>query len=127
MIYNKNLTPLAKELRKNMTPEEGILWYTFLRRHKLKFYRQKVIDNYIVDFYCRAARLVIELDGSHHYEPKGLLKDRIRTYQLEKHDLLVIRIPNNEIRYNLKGVCDYINYVIEERIPNPSVSVASHR
>ena len=118
-MNNKSLTPLAKELRKNMTEEERLLWYTFLRKHTLRFYRQRVIDNFIADFYCSAARLVIEVDGSQHYEPKGLLKDSIRTERLEKHDLLVIRIPNNEVIRNLRGVCDYINYIIEEQMSTP--------
>ena len=119
VMNNKNLTPLAKELWKNMTEEERLLWYTFLRKHKLRFYRQRVIENYIADFYCSAARLVIEVDGSQHYEPKGLLKDNIRTERLETHNLLVIRIPNNEVRRNLRGVCDYINYIIEEQMSTP--------
>ena len=114
--HNKELTPLAKELRKNMTEEERLLWYSFLRNHQQKFYRQRVIDNYIVDFYCSAARLIIEVDGSQHYEPNGLLKDTIRTEKLENHDLLVIRIPNNEVKHNLRGVCEYIDEVIEKRL-----------
>lgn len=66
---NKNLLGHARTLRKEMTKEERHLWYDFLRRHPLKFYRQKTIGDYIVDFYCDRAKLVIELDGSQHYEP----------------------------------------------------------
>ena len=77
--HNPQLTARAKSLRKNMTKEERHLWYDFLRTHPVRFLRQKVIDRYIVDFYCHEARLVIELDGSQHYEEKMLLKDLIRT------------------------------------------------
>ena len=112
--YNKKLIPIAKELRKNSTPQENHLWYDFLRGYFVKFQRQKPIDNYIVDFYCASAKIVIELDGSQHYENSGLLKDRIRTQQIEKRNLTVLRIPNNEVMNNFDGVCEYIdNYVAE--------------
>ena len=64
--HNPKLTPNARELRKNMTKEEKQLWYNYLRKCKVRFLRQKVIDNYIVDFYCSKLNLVIELDGSQH-------------------------------------------------------------
>ena len=81
--YNKENIPLAKTLRKNMTPWERKLWYEFLRSYPIRFQRQKTIGNYIVDFYCHRARLIVELDGSQHYEGKGLLKDKIRTERIE--------------------------------------------
>ena len=81
--YNKNNIPLAKALRKNMTPWERKLWYDYLRYYPIRFQRQKAIDNYIVDFYCAKARLVIELDGGGHYEPKQEKLDALRTKQLE--------------------------------------------
>ena len=78
--HNPKLTKNSKILRKNMTKEERHLWYDFLRDYPVRFLRQKVIDNYIVDFYCSKARLIIELDGSQHYESQIILvKDRIRT------------------------------------------------
>ena len=80
--HNPKLTPNARELRKNMTKEEKQLWYNYLRKCKVRFLRQKVIDNYIVDFYCSKLNLVIELDGSHHYEDKGLKYDKIGTEKL---------------------------------------------
>ena len=116
-MYNSELTPFARELRKNMTEEEGILWHTYLKRYKPRFYRQRVIGDYIVDFYCSAAKLVIELDGSQHYEEDGLENDRIRTEKLEKLGLLVVRIQNNEVKRNLRGVCDYIDRIVAERTP----------
>ena len=112
--HNANLTSNAKALRKNMTKEERHLWYDFLRNHPLRFLRQKVIDNYIVDFYCHEARLIIELDGSQHYETDGLLKDKIRTETIESRNLTVIRIPNNAVNANFRGVCEYIDSIIQE-------------
>ncbi len=99
-----------------MTKEERHLWYDFLRTYPIRFLRQKVIDNYIVDFYCSDARLIIELDGSQHYEEKGLLKDKIRTEKIENRNLTVIRIPNNEVNKNFRGVCEYIDLFIKKSL-----------
>ena len=117
--HNTRLTANAKVLRKNMTKEERHLWYDFLRTYPVRFLRQKVIDNYVVDFYCNEARLVVELDGSQHYDEKGLLKDKIRTETIESRKLTVIRIPNNEINNNFREVCEYINSVVQ-KIPPPT-------
>ena len=117
--HNPDLTKNAKALRKNMTKEERHLWYDFLRTYPVRFLRQKVIDRYIVDFYCHSARLVIELDGSQHYEEQGLLRDRIRTERIENRDLTVLRIPNNEINYNFDGVCEYIDLAVKKALKVP--------
>ncbi|MBE7052861.1 MAG: endonuclease domain-containing protein [Ruminococcaceae bacterium] len=114
--HNIKLTTNAKTLRKNMTKEERHLWYDFLKCYPVRFLRQKIIDNYIVDFYCHSARLIIELDGSGHYEEKGLLKDKIRTERIEQRNLTVIRIPNNEVNINFEGVCQYIDIVVKESL-----------
>lgn len=114
--HNPDLTQNAKTLRKNMTKEERHLWYDFLKTYPVRFLRQKVIDQYIVDFYCHAARLVIELDGSQHYTDKGVLQDKIRTEWIEMRDLTVIRIPNNAITYDFKGVCEYIDGMVKQRV-----------
>ena len=119
--HNAQLTSNAKQLRKNMTKEERHLWYDFLRDYPVRFLRQKVIDNYIVDFYCHEARLIIELDGSQHYEDREIKKDAVRTEMLEKRDLTVIRIPNNEIFRNFRGVCEYIDLTVRERVSYPPV------
>ena len=111
--HNPKLTPLAKNLRKNMTKEERKLWYDFLRNYPVRFLRQKVIDDFIADFYCHDARLVIELDGSQHFEKDALIKDRVRTEKIEKRNLTVIRIPNNEVNNNFNGVCEYIDLIIK--------------
>ena len=75
-----------------------------------------MIDNYIVDFYCHEARMVIELDGSQHFENQGLKYDEIRTEHLQERDLVVMRIPNNEITCNFRGVCEYIDLVVQSRL-----------
>ena len=117
--HNSALTDNAKALRKSMTKEERHLWYDFLRTYPVRFLRQKVIDQYIADFYCHRARLVIELDGSQHYEHEGIIHDQIRTERIEKRGLTVLRIPNNEVNYNFRGICDYIdfavNYALDEQ------------
>ncbi len=113
--HNSSLTPNAKMLRRNMTKEERHLWYDFLRSYPVRFLRQKVIDSYIVDFYYHEARLVVELDGSQHYEPKEQKRDLERTQALEARDLMVIRIPNNEVRGNFRGVCEYIDHIAASR------------
>ena len=114
--HNKQLVPLAKHLRKNMTKEERHLWYDFLRTYPVRFSRQKVLGKYIVDFYCAEAKLVIELDGSQHYEDRTVETDAERTAFLECYGLNVIRIPNNEINRNFEGVCEYIDLMVQKKI-----------
>ena len=111
--HNPSLTENAKSLRKSMTKEERHLWYDFLREYPVRFLRQKVIDNYIVDFYCSKARLIIELDGSQHYENINLQKDKIRTNRIESRNLTVLRIPNNMVNENFRGVCEYIDLFVQ--------------
>lgn len=114
--HNKKLTPYAKNLRKEMTREERKLWYEFLRSYPIRFLRQKVIDEYIVDFYCARAKLVIEIDGSQHYEAGHMEYDKKRTEHLKKLGLRVIRIPNNEISGNFDDICSYIDTVIRKNL-----------
>ena len=102
-----------------MTKEEKHLWYDFLKKYPVRFLRQKVIDNYIADFYCHKARLIIELDGSQHYTQSGRLKDAIRTEQFEKRDLTVMRIPNGEINHNFEGVCRFIDEFVKVSLRQP--------
>ena len=110
--YNKSNIPLAKVLRKNMTPWERKLWYEFLRSYPIRFQRQKAIGNYIVDFYCAKAGLVIELDGGGHYTTEQREKDKMRTKELEKMNLTVIRVCNLDIDNNFRGVCEYIDEIM---------------
>lgn len=85
MKHNKILTPYARELRKNMTKQERHLWYDFLRNYPVRFLRQKIIENYIVDFYCSKANLVIEIDDSQHYQDKNIISDELRPKTLEQY------------------------------------------
>jgi len=110
--YSKSNIPLAKALRKNMTPWERKLWYEFLRGYPIRFQRQKAIGNYIVDFYCAKAGLVVELDGGGHYTPEQAEKDMLRTKELEAMRLTVIRICNLDIDRNFGGVCEYIDLTV---------------
>ncbi len=113
---NKSLTPFAKELRKNMTKEERHLWYDYLRTHTVRFSRQKVLGRYIVDFYSSEASLVIELDGSQHFEEAGQKRDVERDEYLKTYGLKIVRIPNNEINENFFGVCEYLDREIEQSL-----------
>ena len=113
---NRNLVPFARELRKNMTKEERRLWYDFLRNYPIKFTRQKVLGRYIADFYCAKAKLVVELDGSQHYEPRGLSNDEKRTIFLESYGVTVIRISNLDVSRNFEGVCAYIDDFLRKSV-----------
>ena len=122
--YNKQNIPLAKNLRKNMTPWERKLWYLYLRSYPVRFQRQKAIGNYIVDFYCAKARLVIELDGGGHYTAEQAEKDNRRTKELESMDLSVIRICNLDIARNFDGVCEYIDLTVKKSLPQSATLTA---
>ena len=110
--HNHNLVSAAKALRRNMTKEERHLWYDFLRQHPLKFVRQKVLGKYIADFYCAEAKLVVELDGSQHYEEAGLASDAERTAFLAEYGIAVLRIANIDVMRNFEAVCNYIDMEI---------------
>lgn len=107
----------ARRLRQEMTPHERKLWYLFLRKYPAKIYKQRIIGAYIVDFYCSPAKLVIELDGSQHYDPQGLTRDAERTAFLEALGLKVIRFPNSDIDRHFNAVCEQIDLAIKERLP----------
>ena len=114
--HNKKLVPTARMLRKSMTKEEKHLWYDYLRDYPIRFSRQKIIGKYIVDFYCPKANLVIELDGSQHYNEKGLYEDGERTKFLETYGIKVVRIKNERINKNFNSVCRYINNEVEKNL-----------
>ena len=114
--HNKNLVSNAKQLRKEMTKEERHLWYDFLKDYPVRFLRQKVLGNYIVDFYCAKANLIVELDGSQHFEYENIEKDAQRTEFLESYGLKVIRIPNNEVNNNFSGACEYIDLMVKQAL-----------
>ncbi len=117
--HNKQLVPFAKQLRKEMTKEERHLWYDFLRTYPVRFSRQKVLGKYIADFYSAQANLVIELDGSQHYEDENKEKDVERTTFLEGYGLKILRIPNNEVNRNFRGVCEYIDNICKQSLSQP--------
>ena len=109
---NSKLTENAKKLRKNMTPEERHLWYDFLKPLPVTINRQKVLGHYIVDFYCAEAKLVIELDGSQHFEETGLAADKDRGAYLRNLGLTVLRYANSDIRTSFDAVCqDILNHI----------------
>ena len=120
MAQSEKIRRYSQNLRKNMTKEERHLWYDFLRNHPEKFTRQKVLGKYIADFYCAKANIVIELDGSQHYEDGGAEKDAERTAFLEGYGLTIIRIPNNEVMRNFRGVCEYIDAVVRQSLSQKS-------
>ena len=105
----------ARKLRKEMTPHERKLWYLFLRRYPVKIYKQRIIDRFIVDFYCASAKLIIEIDGSQHYEERGQTYDMERSAILETYGLKVIRYSNREIDREFVAVCEQIDQIIKER------------
>ena len=111
--YNKANIPLAKALRKDMTPWERKLWYDFLRCYPVRFQRQKAIGNYIADLYCAKARLVIELDGGGHYTTEQAEEEAIRTKILESMNLTVLRFCNLDIDRNFNGVCEAIDLAVK--------------
>lgn len=116
MKKNSEALPMAKELRRNMTPHERKLWYLFLRNYPVKIYKQRIIDSYIVDFYCASAKLVIEIDGSQHYTEEGQVYDEKRSDCLKRYGLEVIRFSNREIDRQFDAVCEKIHMVIQSRL-----------
>ena len=113
--YNDELVANSRKLRKNMTKEERHLWYDFLKSLPMTVHRQKVLGRYIVDFYIAEVKLVIELDGSQHFEPEEEERDRQRTAFLEGYGLTVVRIPNNAVNENFRGVCEDLLRQIQAR------------
>lgn len=110
----------ARDLRKSQTKEENHLWYDFLRTYPVRFHRQYVIENYIVDFFCPKAKLVIELDGSQHYlSDEALQYDIDRTLCIEKYGFLVKRYTNLGIRKQFRIICEDIDRIVTERLKNP--------
>ena len=114
--HNKSLVSNARTLRKNMTKEERHLWYDFLKTYPVQFKRQVPFGNYIVDFHCFQANLVVELDGSQHYEPEEIAYDQKRTEFLESRGLAVLRISNLDIWKNFAAVCQTIDAYVQKRL-----------
>ncbi len=111
---NKKLKSFSTKLRNEMTPEEKHLWYDFLRTYPIRFNRQRIIANYIVDFYCDQAKLAIELDGEQHYMEDSEKYDAVRTAALEKLVICVLRFSNFDIKRDFRAVCRTIEGKIAE-------------
>lgn len=114
--YKASLSPLAKQLRKHMTPWERKLWYLFLKTYQPPFRRQVTIGTFIVDFCCLRAKLIIELDGGGHYTPEQALRDGERTKYLEAQGFQVLRICNLDIDRNFSGACEAIDFAVKARM-----------
>jgi len=121
MTMPKDNTQLenARRLRREMIPHKRKLWYLFLRKYPIKIYKQRIIGRFIVDFYCASARLVIELDGSQHYELQGMAYDSERSAYLAALGLEVLRFSNRDIDRDFCGVCTQIDLIIQKRLQDP--------
>ncbi|RXK80200.1 DUF559 domain-containing protein [Chlorobaculum sp. 24CR] len=119
--YNKKLKEPSRRLRCEMTDAEQHLWGRLRRKqiHGVQFNRQKPILDYIVDFYCAKAKLVIELDGSQHYESEHREKDRVRDETLAELGLLVLRYDNRQALLETEAVLEDIYAKVEERLGIP--------
>ena len=116
IYYKENIKPLARELRKTMTRQERHLWYDFLSSYPVRFRRQKQFGRYIVDFYCSAAKLVLELDGGQHYSREAMDADLQRTRYLEGLGLTVLRIANCDVDAHFPAVCEWIDREVKARL-----------
>ena len=116
--HNKQLVPFAKQLRKEMTKEERHLWYDFLRSYPVRFSRQKVLGKHIADFYSAEAKLVIELDGSQHYEPEHHEADMRRDAYLQEIGCKILRYSNGDINFRFRQVCEDILSHLEVALSN---------
>ena len=99
-----------------MTFEEKTLWYKFLSSYFIRFYRQKIIGNYIADFYCDKAKLVIEIDGAQHFERETMEYDLERTKYFESLGISVIRFLNRDINSDFENTCKYIDKIVKSKI-----------
>ena len=115
LTRNEALTDYARKLRKELTKEERRLWYQYLRSCPVKFYRQRVVGNYILDFYCAGAKLAIELDGSQHYTPEEAEYDAARTAYLNSLGIEVLRFSNADVMNQFDSVCEAIYERIESQ------------
>ena len=116
MEHNPQLTPYARDLRNNMTPQERKLWYEYLRKYPIQFRRQITVERYILDFYCAQAKLAVEIDGAQYYESKGKQHDLCRTNYLNSVGIEVLRFTNSDVEEKFLGVCITIGNRVKDRI-----------
>ena len=120
---NEFLVSNARALRKNMTRQERMLWFQFLRYCKPRFRRQEIIGNYIADFFCHAAKLVVEIDGSQHYEPEDRNKDNIRSEYFHKEVLKILRFSNADVDKRFDSVCQAVLLALEQCGISPQINI----
>ncbi len=120
--YERANVKVAKMLRGNMTRHEKKLWYDYLSKYPVRFQRQKPIGNYIADFYCAKAQLIIELDGCGHFWASQAKRDEERTAELEKLGCRVLRIRNTQIDENFRMVCEMIDHEVMKSMSQPENS-----
>ena len=125
MAQSKEMIARARQLRREMTREERHLWYDFLRDYAPRFTRQKIVEPYILDFYCCAVGVAIELDGSQHYEDAGKAYDAHRTAYLQQKGIQVVRFSNLDVMKNFEGVCFEIDAVVKELLARKSDTSAT--
>ena len=118
---NSSLDKYAKNLRKNMTDEEKKVWYQILRGKTPKFHRQKIIGNYIVDFYCPKLKLIIEIDGYQHFYEENKGYDNKRTEYLEDLGFYVLRFENTEVNMDIEAVRYVIDTICEARVKGSEI------
>lgn len=116
--YNKEHKYRARELRKELTPAERVVWHRVRRKQLLgvQFYRQKPIGQYIADFYCPKAQLVVEVDGGQHWEPDRAEADQIRDAVFGQLGLKVLRFSNRDVMQQTEAVLEQIHRAVMERI-----------
>ena len=114
--YNRTLKPRARNLRRLMTDAERLLWLRLRRKQigGVQFYRQKPIGNYIVDFYAPRAKIVIEVDGSQHHEPRAVEADIERDRFLSRLNLNILRFNNLQVLLETESVLDAIRLAIDK-------------
>ena len=115
-MEQKELRQRSQELRKQMTKEERHLWYDFLKKYPVQFKRQYSIGPYFADFYCYQAKLIVELDGSQHYEPKAIEYDRTRSAYLQQQGFLVLRFSNLDVMTQFRAVCETVDATVKNRM-----------
>ena len=115
-MEQKELRQRSQNLRTQMTKEERHLWYDFLKTYPVQFKRQYSIGPYFADFYCYKAKLIVELDGSQHCEPKAMEYDIKRTAYLQKQGFLVLRFSNVDVITQFRAVCETIDTAINNRM-----------
>ena len=116
LSYDGRNKPRAQELRREMTRQERHLWYDYLSACPARFRRQKQFGYYIVDFYCAKHKLVVEIDGSQHYEPEEQIRDAERTDYLNSLGLQVIRFSNHDVDAHFGSVCAAIDRLMRKEM-----------